>query len=83
MEIEFSEQEPPKRETYLISLSSHNPSSGIVRVNSPLGQMLLGVGVGDDLQFPETKENVMVIGIFKGRGESQPSGSSDAPHHLR
>jgi very-short-patch-repair endonuclease len=78
VEIEFSEREPPKRATYSISLNSHHPNNGIVRVDSPIGQILLGASVGDDLQFPETNENVIVIGIFKARGET-PSPSSPNP----
>jgi len=76
VEIEFSEQEPPKRATYLISLNSHDPSSGVVRVDSSIGKVLLGAGVGDDLQIPETNENVIVTGIFKGRGEEHDAGSA-------
>jgi hypothetical protein len=41
VEIEFSERDPTKRESFVISLDSHNPNNGVVRVDSPLGQMLL------------------------------------------
>ena len=78
VEIEFSEREPPKRATYSISLNSHHPNNGIVRVDSPIGQILLGASVGEDLQFPETNEDVVVIGNFKARGE-MPSPSSSTP----
>lgn len=72
IEIELSEQDPPQRVTYLLSLVSHNLNNGVVRVDSPIGQLLLGAAVGDDLQLPDSGEPAIVVGIFKGRGEPQP-----------
>jgi transcription elongation GreA/GreB family factor len=85
IEIELSEQDPPQRVTYLLSLVSHNPNNGVVRVDSPIGQLLLGAAVGDDLQLPDSGEPAIVLGIFKGRGEPQPppaSGYSGSSHSV-
>jgi hypothetical protein len=83
VEVEFCEQEPLKRVTYVLSLDGHQPNNGVVRVDSPLGRVLLGAAVGDDLQLPDTNDNVIVIGIFKGidepRRPSAPTGLSPKP----
>jgi hypothetical protein len=68
VEVEFTEQDPPKRDTFILSLVAHDPNSGIVKVDSPIGQALLGAVVGDDLQLGDNGDTVIVLGIFKGRG---------------
>ena len=85
VEVEFSEQEPPKRATYVISLNSYQTGNEVVRIDSPVGRMLLGAAVGDDLIFPDTNGNIIVTGIFKGIDQSQPSsptGFSASPEGL-
>jgi very-short-patch-repair endonuclease len=72
VEVEFTEQEPPRRETYVISMNSHHTGNGVVGIDSPIGKVLLGAAVGDDLLFPDTNESIIVMGIFKGRDEPEP-----------
>jgi hypothetical protein len=71
VEVEFTEQEPPKRATYVIS--SHHTGNGVVQIDSHIGRVLLGAAVGDDLVCPDTNESIIVMGIFKGWGESEES----------
>jgi len=72
VEVVFTEQEPPKRATYVISLNSHHAGNGVVQIDSLIGRVLLGAAVGDDLVFPDTNESIIVMGIFKGRDGPEP-----------
>jgi transcription elongation GreA/GreB family factor len=76
VEVEFTEHEPPKRATYVISLNNHCTGNGVVGIDTPIGRVLLGAAVGDDLIFPDTNESTIVMGIFKGRDAPEHSGST-------
>jgi hypothetical protein len=53
-------------------MNSHHTGNGVVGIDSPIGKVLLGAAVGDDLLFPDTNESIIVMGIFKGRDEPEP-----------
>jgi very-short-patch-repair endonuclease len=77
VEVEFTDEDPSKRVTFLLSLVTHDPNNGVVKIDSPIGRALLGAAVGDDLQLGENGDTVIVLGIFKGRGGDEAPVSNE------